>query len=72
MSGLWRNGAGVAGGGQRGRGAAPPKVPLTGMPNINFRDIGNGFQDGLPFRPWAKELRDKRNAANSKDNPDAH
>jgi hypothetical protein len=72
LSGLWRNGGGVAGGGQRGRGAAPPpKVPLTAMGNLNFRDIGNSFENSLPFRPWAKELRDKRNAANSKDNPDA-
>jgi hypothetical protein len=47
----------------------PPGSPATG-PRL-FRDIGSGVEGGLPFQPWAKELRDKRNADNSKDNPDA-
>jgi hypothetical protein len=37
-----------------------------------FRDIGSTLKDGLPFTPWAKELRAQRKAANNKDNPDAH
>ena len=47
--------------------------PTGGSPNGPrlFRDIGAGVEGGLPFQPWAKELRDKRNADNSKDNPDA-
>jgi hypothetical protein len=37
-----------------------------------FRDIGTGVQGGLPLQPWAAELVRKRQADNSKDNPDAH
>jgi hypothetical protein len=37
-----------------------------------FRDIGAGVQGGLPLQPWAAELVRKRQADNSKDNPDAH
>ena len=29
------------------------------------------MEGGLPYTPWAKELRDKRFAARAKDNPDA-
>jgi hypothetical protein len=47
--------------------------PTGGSPNGPrlFRDIGAGVEGGLPFQSWAKELRDKRNADNSRDNPDA-
>ena len=34
-------------------------------------NIGAQLKDGLPYRPWARQLRDARNAENSKDNPDA-
>jgi hypothetical protein len=37
-----------------------------------FFDIGSTLKDGLPFTPWAKELRAKRKGENNKDNPDAH
>jgi hypothetical protein len=37
-----------------------------------FFDIGSSLKDGLPFTPWAAELRRQRTAANNKDNPDAH
>lgn len=37
-----------------------------------FFDIGSTLKDGLPFQPWAAELRKQRVAANNKDNPDAH
>jgi hypothetical protein len=37
-----------------------------------FFNIGWTLKDGLPFTPWAKELRAKRFADESKDNPDAH
>jgi hypothetical protein len=30
------------------------------------------MQGGLPFQPWAAEVRRKRMADNMKDNPDAH
>jgi hypothetical protein len=37
-----------------------------------FWNIGAGLEGDLPFQPWAKELRDKRVANHSQDNPDAH
>lgn len=61
FSGLWENAPIGSGGGRRG-----------GPPLATFFNIGAGFPGGLPFRPWAKELLDKRRADNDKDNPDAH
>ena len=50
-----------------GIGLGPPP------PGINqFFNIGSTLKDGLPFTPWAKELRARRKAENNKDNPDAH
>jgi hypothetical protein len=37
-----------------------------------FFDIGSTLRDGLPFQPWAAELRRQRTEQNNKDNPDAH
>ena len=51
-------------------GSAREALSLDGKPFASFRDIGEGFKDGLPLRPWAKELLQKRMANNSKDNPD--
>ena len=60
------------GGGGRGRGQqGPPPPPPEGPPRANFGNIGAGFKDGLPFTPWAAELKKQRQATNSKDNPDA-
>ncbi len=39
---------------------------------IQFFDIGSTLKDGLPFQPWAAELRRQRVARNNQDNPDAH
>ncbi len=41
-------------------------------PLANFANIGQNFKEGLPFTPWAAELRKQRMATNSKDNPDAN
>jgi len=61
LSGLWR--------GARGRNANPdPNSP----PIAGFRDIGANFADGLPLLPWARELRDQREASGSAGNPEAH
>ena len=68
LSGLWEN-RGFGGG--RGRGQQPPAPPPEGPPRANFGNIGAGFKDGLPFTPWAAELKKQRQATNSKDNPDA-
>jgi len=52
----------------------PAGTPLRGLPLElrMFFDIGTTVPGGLPFTPWAKELRAKRAADNNKDNPDAH
>jgi len=72
----WREGA-AAGGSVSGTGGAPgsrsaedrrPPAPSIAM----FFDIGTGVPGGLPFQPWARELKNKRTAENAKDNPDAH
>ena len=65
LSGVW-NYAGVLG----FRGGPPPPPPGT-PPEATFWNIEAGFPGGLPFRPWAAELRRQRMAADSKDNPDA-
>jgi hypothetical protein len=48
-----------------------PTGVLTGGPGIFF-DIGAGVKGGLPFQPWAAELKKQRMATHSRDNPDAH
>jgi hypothetical protein len=49
----------------------PPETPPLSKKS-RFWNIGAGLEGGLPLRPWASELRDKRVSDNSKDNPDAH
>ena len=49
-----------------------PEPPPGTPPLATFFDIGGNIKGGLPFRPWARELREQRMAANQKDNPDAH
>ena len=71
LSGIWRNTQPA----QLGEFGAPapardPNAPPTGLDQ--FRDIGAGFKDGLPLQPWAADLKKKRIADFSKDNPDAH
>ena len=70
LSGLWENAP--LGGPGGGRGAPPPAAAAGEPPLATFFDIGAGFKDGLPFRPWAAELLKQRRADNDKDNPDAH
>ena len=36
-----------------------------------FFDAGGNMPGGLPFTPWAADLKKARTAANAKDNPDA-
>ncbi len=66
LSGVWetiRTGAG-----QVITGVDVPPLQRTSQ----FWNIGAGLNGELPLRPWAAELRAKRVADNSKDNPDAH
>jgi hypothetical protein len=65
LSGIW-NYAGILG--LRGR---PPDPPPGTPPQATFWNIEAGFKEGLPFQPWAAELRRQRMAVESKDNPDA-
>jgi hypothetical protein len=66
LSGLWRVARPF--GGQAQAEAPPPNGP----PIAGFRDVGQNIEGGLPFTPWAKELRDGREANGSRDNPEAH
>ena len=55
----------------------PPAAAGTGfgpvVPNTsNFFNIGIQLKDGLPFTPWAAEIRKQRMSTNNQDNPDAH
>jgi len=66
FSGVWetiRTGAG-----QVITGKDVPPLQRTSQ----FWNIGAGLDGDLPLRPWARELRDRRVARNSADNPDAH
>jgi hypothetical protein len=66
-------GAAAQGGARGGRGTPPtPVLPPDGIPIATFGNAGQGFPDGLPMQPWAADLVKKRQADNSKDNPDAH
>jgi len=77
LSGIWENfGERRLSGGISGTGGAPLEsgvVPTT-VPGFlsQFFDIGSRVKGGLPFQPWAADLRKKRMADNMKDNPDAH
>ena len=78
--------AGLVGGrdGQAGRGAGaargipvePPTAPfpsdLKSPPLATFFELGANIPGGLPFTPWAAELKKQRMATNDKDNPDAN
>jgi hypothetical protein len=53
--------------------AVEPFPPDPSSPPVaTFFNIGANVPGGLPFMPWAAELRKQRMAANSKDNPDAN
>ena len=72
FSGIWNSRFG--GGGGRGRGAGARRSRRAaarpdGIPSRQFGEVaGRGYP--LPLQPWAAELKKKRMADNSKDNPD--
>ena len=66
LSGLWQTVR--TGTGQVIVGTDVPPLHRTSQ----FWNIGAGLDGDLPLRPWAVELRNKRIADYSKDNPDAH
>jgi hypothetical protein len=71
FSGIWQlPGFGGGGGAARGRGAGTPPAPdPNAIPNSQFFEVA-GRGANLPLQPWAAELKKKRMADNSKDNPD--
>jgi hypothetical protein len=81
LSGLWMRtrsgpppenaGGGGGGGGQLEPAQEPVPLDPNGPPIAAFFEAGQNIEGGLPYTPWAKELRDKRFAARAKDNPDA-
>jgi hypothetical protein len=80
LSGLWmrtrsgpppENGGGGGGGGQLEPAQAPVPLDPNGPPIAAFFEAGQNIEGGLPYTPWAKELRDQRFALRARDNPDA-
>jgi hypothetical protein len=84
FSGLWmrtrsgpppESGAGGGGGGGGGVSLEPSQAPVPldpdGPPIAAFFEAGQNIEGGLPYTPWAKELRDQRFALRARDNPDA-
>jgi hypothetical protein len=67
LSGVWDSRVPPA-----GRLGAPMVPSLDGVPVATFPNVGANLKEGLPFTPWAADLRRQRMATNSKDNPDAH
>jgi hypothetical protein len=82
LSGIWdfRNSRGIEGEGpitvdpslDNGTGLGPAPRQAFNPRASQFFNIGATVKGGLPFRPLAAELRQRRAAENNKDNPDAH
>jgi len=72
----WREGAAASdnvsgtGGAPGSRSAETRRPPAPSI--AAFFDLSAVVPGGLPYQPWARELRDKRFAEGAKDNPDAH
>lgn len=78
LSGLWtrtRSGPPPEGEADAGGGLEPPSEPVAleedSPPIAAFFEAGENMEGGLPYTPWARELRDARAALNARDNPDA-
>jgi hypothetical protein len=50
---------------------APFPVDPKGPPIATFFEAGGNIEGGLPYTPWAAELRKQRLALGARDNPDA-
>jgi len=61
LSGIWE---------PAGQAAPEPVNPAIQRRDSQFWNIGGGLEGGLPYQPWAAELRKAREAEQSKDNPD--
>jgi hypothetical protein len=68
FSGVWESRVAPS-----GRFGAPALPSLgTSPPVATFFNVAAGIKEGLPFTPWAAELRKQRMAINSQENPDAN
>jgi len=67
LTGLWDN-AWFHG----GKVAPPPVSPPGEPPASTFGNLGANIKGGLPFRPWAAELKQKRTDEGTRGNPDAN
>jgi len=71
-------GRGAEGGGARGGGGGiePATAPFpydpNGPPVAAFFEAGQNIEGGLPYTPWATEIKKKRVELKAKDNPDAN
>ena len=81
LSGLWMRADSGPQDEERGSqdGGAPIDVvtdPIPfdpeGPPVAAFFEAGENMEGGLPYTPWARELRDQRDELNARDNPDAN
>src|SRR5688572_22342847 len=79
LSGVWmRAESGPPKEGRGGGGGGGIDIPVErfpydpkGPPVATFFEAGGNMAGGLPYTPWAAELRKARLAANARDNPDA-
>ena len=71
LSGLWIRGDGQLGPAGGFTAPGPPPAFSPGPPASTFRNVAANMKDGLPLQPWAAELQRRRDAEQSKDNPDA-
>jgi hypothetical protein len=69
-------GEGNAGGGRGGVQLEPPTDSFpydpNGPPVATFFEAGGNMTGGLPYTPWAAEIRKQRLELKAKDNPDAN
>jgi hypothetical protein len=72
LAGNWIRGDGQLGPAGGGTLTGPAPAFSAGPPTTTFRNVAANIKEGLPLQPWAADLLKTRNAANSKDNPDAH
>jgi hypothetical protein len=83
LSGLWmrtNNGPPPerqgGGNGEGGVSLEPDTAPVPldedAPPIAAFFEAGQNIEGGLPYTPWAREIRDQRFALRARDNPDAN
>jgi len=73
LSGTWTKIRNAPRGGEQGRPVGEPFQPPPGVPPYaTFWDQGFGFEGGLPYQPWARQVREERMIDNGADNPDSY